>query len=47
MSFAIGTNNQAFLALLKLHLTDRITIENKVIERLVKPVDELILTPQR
>jgi hypothetical protein len=34
-------------ALLKLHLTDRITVENKVIEHLVKPVPELIPTPQR
>jgi hypothetical protein len=28
-------------ALLKLHATDRITIENKVIERLVKPANKL------
>jgi hypothetical protein len=34
-------------ALLKLHLQDRITIENKVIKRLVeeKAVPELIFTP--
>jgi hypothetical protein len=30
---------------LKLQLQDRITIENKVIERLVEPESELILTP--